>query len=99
MRVRITTNLKQEVIASGTATLKNIGNVRVLVVKSSYSDKTNYFLNGAPTPAALLSQLGATDGAVTTGSTYRFVAEGLGTVGILEVDATGAVTYATFRKG
>ncbi len=96
---KITTNLKQEVIASGTANLKSIGNVRVLVIKSSYSDKTNYFLNGAPTPAALLSQLGATDGAITTGTTYRFVGEGLGTVGIIEVNAAGAVVYATFRKG
>ena len=98
-QTRVTTSVTSEVVGSGTAKFRNIAAVRVLVTKISYSDRTNYFLGGAPAPAALLTNLGVVDGAITTGTTYRYVAEGLGTVGILEVSATGVVTSAFFRKG
>ena len=89
----------QEVIASGTANFKGIGNKRVLVTKSEATTTLNYFLGGAPAPAALLSMLGATDGSMTTVTTYRFIAEGLGTSGFIDVDESGAIISARFRKG
>jgi hypothetical protein len=46
-----------------------------------------------------LSTLGIQDGAVFTSTTYRVVAEDLGTVGFIFVNADGAVTGASFRKG
>lgn len=98
-QTKITTSVTQEIIGSGTAKFKNIAAVRVLVVKNSWSDKINYFLGGAPAPPALLTNLGVTDGAITTGATYRFVGEGLGTVAILDVNASGVITNAIFRKG
>ena len=98
-QTKITTTVTQEVVGSGTAKFKNIAAVRVLLVKNSWSDKINFFLGGAPAPPALLTNLGVTDGAITTGVTYRFVGEGLGTVGILEVNASGVITSAIFRKG
>ena len=97
-QTRVTSSVNQEVIASGVANLKGIGNKRVLVLKNSYSDQSNYFLGGAPAPAALLSNLGITDGSILTGTTYRFIAEGLGTVGIIDVNATGVITGASFRE-
>ena len=97
-QTRVTTSVEQEVLGSGTATLKGIGKVRVLVIKNDYSNQTNYFLGGAPAPAALLTNLGVTDGATTTGSTYRVVAENLGTVGFIETNASGTITSASFRK-
>lgn len=93
-----TTDLTLEIIASGTANLKGIGNKRVLVAKTSYTQTTNYFLGGAPAPEALLTNLGVTDGASTTGTTYRFIAEGLGTVGVIEVNDLGQIYFASFRK-
>ena len=93
-----TTTVTSEIIGSGIANFKGIGKVRVLVAKNSYSDKTNYFLGGAPAPAALLTNLGLVDGAITTGATYRFIAENFGTVGFIDVDASGVVTGASFRK-
>ena len=98
-QTKVTSSVTTDIIGSGTANLKGIGNVRVLVAKNTWSDVTNYFLGGAPAPAALLTNLGITDGAVTTGSTYRFVAEGLGTVGFIYVNANGVITDANFRKG
>ena len=98
-QTKVTTTVTQEIVGSGTARFKNIAAVRVLVVKNSWSNKTNYFLGGAPAPAALLTNLGVTDGAITTGATYRFVGEGLGNVGFLEVNASGVITNAIFRKG
>ncbi len=98
-QTKITTSVQQDILASGTANLKGIGKVRVLVVKNSYSNQTNYFLGGAPAPAALLTNLGVTDGATTTGTTYRIIGENLGTVGVIEVNAAGVVTGASFRKG
>lgn len=93
-----TTDLTLEIFASGTANLKGIGTKRVLVVKTSYTQTTNYFLGGAPAPAMLLANLGVTDGAATTGTTYRFIAEGLGTVGLIEVNDLGQIYFASFRK-
>lgn len=93
-----TTSVTQEVIASGAAKLKGIGNKRVLVLKYTHSETTNYFLAGAPAPAQLLSNLGVTDGAVVTGTTYRIIGEGLGTVGVIEVNQAGVITNASFRK-
>ena len=98
-QTKVTSSVTIDIIGSGTATLKGIGNVRVLVAKNIWSDITNYFLGGAPAPAALLTNLGITDGAVTTGSTYRFIAEGLGTVGFIYVNANGTITETSFRKG
>ena len=98
-QTKVTSSVTIDIIGSGTATLKGIGNVRVLVTKNIWSDITNYFLGGAPAPAALLTNLGITDGAVTTGSTYRFIAEGLGTVGFIYVNANGTITETSFRKG
>ena len=98
-QTKVTTTITQEVIGSGTAKCRNIDAVRVLVIKNSYSDRTNYFLGGAPAPAALLTNLGVVDGAITTGTTYRLVGEGLGTVGIIDVNASGTITNAIFRKG
>ena len=98
-QTKLTSSVNQEVIASGVANIKGIGNKRVLVIKNSYSDQSNYFLGGAPAPAALLSNLGITDGSIVTGTTYRFIAEGLGTVGIIDVNASGTITAASFRKG
>ena len=97
-QTKVTTTVTQEVLGSGTANFKNIGKVRVLVIKNSISDKTNYFLGGAPAPAALLTNLGLTDGEVTTSATYRFLGEGLGNVGILNANASGVITSAFFRK-
>lgn len=94
-----TANVTHEIIASGTMNLKGIGNKRVLVAKNSYTESTNYFLGGAPAPAELLMMLGVTDGASTTGITYRFIAEGLGTVGVIEVNDLGQIYAASFRKG
>ena len=98
-QTKITSSVTIDIIGSGTANLKGIGNVRVLVAKNTWSDVTNYFLGGAPAPAALLTNLGITDGAVTVASTYRFIAEGLGTVGFIDVNANGVITGASFRKG
>ena len=98
-QTKVTSSVTLEIIGSGTANLKGIGQVRVLLAKSSWSDKANYFLGGAPAPAALLSNLGITDGGVTTGTTYRFIAEGLGGVGLIDVNASGVITSASFRKG
>jgi hypothetical protein len=98
-QTKLTTSVKIEIIGSGVANLKGIGNVRVLLQKTSRSEQTNYFLGGAPAPAALLTNLGLTDGATTTGTTYRLIGEGLGTVGLIEVNASGVVTFANFRKG
>ena len=97
-QTKVTSSLNQEIIGSGNANLKGIGNKRVLVLKSSYSDQSNYFLGGAPAPAALLSNLGITDGTIITGTSYRFIAEGLGSVGVIDVNASGVITSATFRK-
>ena len=98
-QTKVTSSVTMDIIGNGTANLKGIGNVRVLVAKNTWSDMTNYFLGGAPAPAALLTNLGITDGAVITGSTYRFIAEGLGTVGFIEVNANGVITGASFRTG
>ena len=98
-QTKVTSSVTTDIIGSGTANLKGIGNVRVLVTKNTWSDVTNYFLGGAPAPPALLTNLGITDGAVATGSTYRFIAEGLGTVGFIYVNANGVITDANFRKG
>ena len=38
-------------------------------------------------------------GLLFTGSTYRFIAEGLGTVGFIDVNANGVITGVSFRKG
>lgn len=95
----LNTSVIQEVVGSGTVNLKGIGSKRVLVIKNSFSDKSNYFIGGAPAPAALLSNLNIVDCSIVTGATYRFVAEGLGTVGIIDVDNTGTITSAIFRKG
>ena len=97
-QTRVTTSITMDVIGSGIANLKGIGNVRVLLVKNSHSDMSNYFLGGAPAPTPLLTNLGLVDGTVTTCSVYRFIAEGLGTVGIIEVNANGVVTKARFRR-
>ena len=97
-QTKVTTSVVQEVLGSGMATLKGIGKVRVLILKNGYSNQTNYFLGGAPAPAALLTNLGVTDGATTTGTTYRVVGENLGTVGFIETNAAGTVTSASFRK-
>uniref|UniRef100_UPI00404B0BD3 hypothetical protein n=1 Tax=Flavobacterium sp. TaxID=239 RepID=UPI00404B0BD3 len=96
---RGTTSITQTVIASGTATLKGIGAKRVLVLKSDFIETTNYFLGGAPAPAALLTNLGIQDGTSVTYTTYRVLAEGLGTVGFVNVNANGEITSASFRKG
>ena len=98
-QLKLTTSLVQEVIASGTANLKGIGAKRVLITKTNVSDVSNYFLGGAPAPAVLLSTLGVVDGNTTTRTVYRVVAEGLGNVGFIEVNASGTVTRARFRKG
>ena len=97
-QTKLTSSVTIEIIGSGIANLKGIGQVRVLLTKNTWSDKANYFLGGAPAPAALLSNLGITDGGVTTGTTYRFIAEGLGSVGLIDVDANGIIS-ASFRKG
>lgn len=89
---------RQEVIASGTANFKGIGEKRVLVVKSETTTTINYFLGGAPAPEALLSMLGATDGSVSTSTIYRFIAEGMGTAGFINVNESGTITGARFRK-
>ena len=97
-QTKVTTASTIVTTASGTANLKGISNVRVLVIKESWQDKTNFFLGGAPTPTALLNMLGVTDGAITTGTYYRFYGEGLGLVGVISVNAAGTVTEAQFRK-
>ncbi len=93
-----TYDVTQEVIASGTANFKGIGEKRVLVTKSVTTTTINYFLGGAPAPAALLSTLGVTDGATSTETTYRFIAEDLGSGGFIDVDESGTITGARFRK-
>lgn len=93
-----TIDITQEVIASGTANFKGIGNKRVLVTKSTINTTVNYFLGGAPAPEALLGQFGIADGTVTTTTTYRFLAEGLGTAGFIDVNESGTITSASFRK-
>jgi hypothetical protein len=93
-----TYDVTQEVIASGTANFKGIGEKRVLVTKSVTTTTINYFLGGAPAPAALLSMLGVTDGDTSTETTYRFIAEDLGSAGFIDVDDTGTITGARFRK-
>lgn len=93
-----TIDVTQEIIASGTANFKGIGNKRVLVSKTDETTTINYFLGGAPAPAALLSLLGATDGTVIKRTTYRFIAEDLGTCGFIDVDESGLITGARFRK-
>lgn len=98
-QLRLTTSLVQEVIASGTANLKGIGTKRVLVTKTNISDVSNYFLGGAPAPAVLLSTLGVVDGNTTTRAVYRVIAEGIGNVGFIDVNANGVVIRARFRKG
>lgn len=93
-----TYDITQEVIASGTANFKGIGEKRVLVTKSETKTTINYFLGGAPAPAALLSMLGVTDGDTSTETTYRFIAEDLGSAGFIDVDEFGNITSARFRK-
>lgn len=93
-----TFDVTQEVIASGTANFKGIGEKRVLVTKSVTTTTINYFLGGAPAPAALLSMLGVTDGSTSTETTYRFIAEDLGSAGFIDVDESGNITSARFRK-
>ena len=94
----VTTDTTHEIIASGTANLKGIGEKRVLVSKNTYTETINYFLGGAPAPPMLLSTLGVTDGASISGTTYRFIAEGLGTVGFVYVNEAGEIFSASFRK-
>lgn len=93
-----TDDVTQEVIASGTANFKGIGEKRVLVTKSVTTTIINYFLGGAPAPEALLSMLGVTDGTMFSRTYYRFIAEGTGTSGIIEVNESGTITNARFRK-
>uniref|UniRef100_UPI00404A63B1 hypothetical protein n=1 Tax=Flavobacterium sp. TaxID=239 RepID=UPI00404A63B1 len=97
-RTLVTTSVTHEVIASGKVYLKGIGMKRVLIQKSSFIDITNYFLGGEPTPAVLLANLGLEDGTTSTSVTYRFIAEGLGTVGFIYTNTDGVVTGASFRK-
>lgn len=97
-QTKVTTDVTLEVIGSGTANLKGIGEKRVLVTKNSFTDTFNYFLGGAPASPMLLTTLGLTDGETSSGVTYRFIAEGLGTVGIINVNDAGEVYFATFRK-
>lgn len=95
---RRTDSVSNNIFASGTLSLKGIGKVRVLVNKQTQVQKINYFLGGAPAPAALLTTLGLTDGASTTTISYNFYAEGLGNVGRISCDASGTtVKSATFR--
>lgn len=97
-QVRFTDSINNNIFASGTLTLKNIGKVRVLVNKRSFVQKTNYFLGGAPAPTALLNLLGLTDGAITTTVSYDYYAPGLGRVGRIFCNATGTtVVSASFR--
>jgi hypothetical protein len=71
----------------------------VLVVRSTYTTKMNYFLNGLPASAALLSVIGQTDGATTTLTTYKFFSATIGYVGEIIMNRTGtAVAEANFRK-
>lgn len=94
----LTTDYTQEVIASGQANFTGIGMKRVLVLKSTSVETENYFLGGAPAPASLLNQFGATNGAVETVLYYRYVTEGLGTVGIITTDDSGTIISARFRR-
>jgi hypothetical protein len=98
-QTKITYSITQEVIGSGKVILKGIGEVRALLIKDALTERTNYFLGGSPAPPALLSNLGVTDGETATSTTYRFVGEGLGTIGFIEVNASGNITATNFRKG
>jgi hypothetical protein len=93
-----TYDITQEVIASGIANFKGIGEKRVLVTKSETTMTINYFLGGAPAPADLLSVLGVSNGSTRTETTYRFIAEGLGSAGFIDVDESGNITSARFWK-
>jgi hypothetical protein len=97
-QVKTSDSVVNNIIASGTISLSNLGTPRVLVNKQTVYTKTNYFLGGAPAPAALLNTLGLTDGAVTTTVNYDFYAEVWGWVGTITSNAAGtAVVSATFR--
>lgn len=97
-QIEYTLDDTQEVIGSGTANFKGIGEKRVLIIKTDRTTTINYFLGGAPAPEALLNLLGVTNGEVFTRTTYRFVAEDLGTSGFIEVNESGTITNARFRK-
>lgn len=93
-----TSDITQEVIANGTANFKGIGIKRVLVTKSLSTTTVNYFLGGAPAPEALLTTLGVTDGSSSTRTTFRFIAEGIGTAGFIDVNESETIIGARFRK-
>lgn len=88
------------VIGRGTLKLKGYADaIPVLLVKYSGTTKVNYFLGGAPAPAALLSVAGITDGAVTGYTTYEFYSPSLGFVGAMAVNSSNTVvTAAAFRR-
>ncbi len=97
-QLKLTDSINNNMIASGTLTLKNIGKVRVLINKRTLVEKSNYLLGGAPAPPALLNRLGLTDGTVVTTVSYDFYAQGLGRVGRIFCNASGTtVIWAYFR--
>lgn len=86
------------IMASGTIKLKDLGSFPVIVQKQVVTVVYNYFLGGAPAPAALLGAIGLTDGESTTTIKYDFYAKGLGYCGSIYVAENGVVYNAMFRK-
>ncbi len=71
-----------EVVGWGTLTLPNLTysglqEIEALLVKQTTTETSNYTVDGAPAPPALLDTLGLTNGQVTVTTVYQFFAEGL----------------------
>ena len=97
----ITTDYACRVLASGYMKLKGYAynTLPVLAVKQQTTTKVNYFVNGTPAPASLLSLAGITDGQVKTTISYTYYSPSIGYVGTLNMNsASTAVQSAVLRK-
>ena len=97
----ITTDYACRVLASGYMKLKGYAynTLPVLAVKQQTTTKVNYFVNGTPAPASLLSLAGITDGQVKTSISYIYYSPSIGYVGTLNMNsANTALQSAVLRK-
>ena len=69
-----------------------------LVVKQQTTTKVNYFINGAPAPASLLSLAGITDGQVKTGISYIYYSPSIGYVGTLNMNSANTNLQSAYLR-